>query len=62
MARNGTRQFVLVHLSRENNTPARALDTVGCALRCGGYEASVTVAPRGECSEGYIAEGMPCRK
>lgn len=62
MARNGTRRFVLVHLSRENNTPARALDTVGCALRCGGYEASVTVAPRGECSEGYIAEGMPCRK
>ena len=62
MAAGGTRQFVLVHLSRENNTPALALDAMACALRCGGYDAAVTVAPRGECSEAYIAEGASCRK
>lgn len=63
MAQRGTRQFVLVHLSRENNTPARALNTVGYALRCGGFEdIRLTAAPRGECSEAYIAEGAPCRR
>ena len=63
MADRGTRQFVLVHLSRENNTPVRALDTVGYALRCGGFEGvRLTAAPRGECSEAYIAEGASCRK
>ncbi len=62
MAAAGTRRFVLVHLSRENNTPALALDAMACALRSGGYDAAVTVAPRGECSEAYIAEGAPCRK
>ena len=62
MAAAGTRRFVLVHLSRENNTPALALDAMACALRSAGYDAAVTVAPRGECSEAYIAEGAPCRK
>ena len=36
MAKTGTRQFVLVHLSKENNTPVCALHTVECALRGGG--------------------------
>lgn len=63
MAKGGTRQFVLVHLSKENNTPDCALDTVGRALRSGGFaDVHLTVAPRGECSEAYIAEGLPCRK
>ena len=63
MAGRGTRQFVLVHLSKENNTPVRALDTVGYALRRGGFgEVRLTAAPRGECSEAYIAEGALCRK
>ena len=63
MAKTGTRQFVLVHLSKENNTPVCALHTVGCALRGSGFaDVHLTVAPRGECSEAYIAEGLPCRK
>lgn len=63
MARRGTRHFVLIHLSKENNTPDCALYTVGCALRGGGFpDVRLTVAPRGESSEAYIAEGLPCRK
>ena len=63
MARRGTRHFVLIHLSKENNTPDCALYTVGCALRSGGFpDVRLTVAPRGESSEAYIAEGLPCRK
>ena len=45
LAASGTRQFVLAHLSRENNTPERARQTVSLALS--GLDASVTVAPRG---------------
>jgi len=59
-AQCGTRQIVLAHLSRENNTPQRALDTVCLALS--GMDVSVEVAPRGELSRAYIAEGIPCRK
>lgn len=62
MARSGTRQFVLVHLSKENNDPDLALSAVSSALRRGGYEAAVCVAPRGECSAPYTAEGTVCRK
>lgn len=62
MAHCGTKQFVLAHLSRENNTPARASDTVERALKCGGFDAGVCVAPRGECSPGYRVEGTVCRK
>ena len=63
MAGRGTRQFVLAHLSRENNTPGLALETVGRALRCGGFEdVRLTAAPRAECSEAYIAEGALCRE
>lgn len=60
MARSGTRQIVLAHLSRENNTPQRALDTVSTAVA--DYGVTVTVAPRGELSEAYIAEGTLCRR
>ena len=60
MAGHGTRQFVLAHLSRENNTPQRAWDTVQAALA--DYDVTVTVAPRGELSQPYIAEGAVCRR
>ena len=49
LAEEGTRQFILAHLSRENNTPALALKAVTEALRLGSQEAdsgiSVNVAP-----------------
>lgn len=39
----GTRRFLLAHLSRENNTPALALEAAHAALA--GTEAAVSVAP-----------------
>ena len=58
MAESGTRRFVLAHLSRENNTPARALQTMETALS--GLPAAVEVAPRGELSACYEAEVTVC--
>lgn len=60
MAQQGTAQFVLAHLSKENNTPARALETVQRAVAP--FGAAVTVAPRGTLSPAYTAEGMLCRR
>ncbi len=62
MAQQGTRQFVLAHLSRENNTPARALETVQRALAAAQLPARVTVAPRSELSQRFELEGTACRK
>ena len=46
LAESGTRQFVLGHLSRENNSPARAFQTVSAALT--GSGAMLCVAPAEE--------------
>ena len=46
LAASGTRQIVLGHLSRENNSPARAYQTVAAAL-CG-TETALCVAPAAE--------------
>ena len=46
LARSGTRQILLGHLSRENNTPARARETVSAALA--GTDAALYVAPAAE--------------
>lgn len=49
LAESGTRQFVLAHLSRENNTPALALNTVFGVLKENSIDpenhVSVAVAP-----------------
>lgn len=51
------RTVVLAHLSAENNTPARALDTVcNCLAHMGaraGTDVKVAVAPRSECGVCY---------
>ena len=60
MAECGTRRFVLAHLSRENNTPARALQVMETALS--DLDVSVDVAPRGELSVCYEAEVSVCRR
>ncbi len=53
----GAHTVLLAHLSAENNTPARALDTVGRILRSGGVDPErdirLAVAPRGELSPCY---------
>ena len=56
----GTRKIILAHLSRENNTPERALQTVRSAVAELGV--TVTAAPRSGVSPAYIAEGIVCRK
>ena len=62
MAQRGTQQIVLAHLSRENNTPARALETVQRALCASRLSPTVTVAPRSELSQCFELEGSVCRK
>lgn len=58
LAQRGTRQFVLAHLSRENNTPERAYQAAALALT--GLDAAVTVAPRDRLSGPYRAEVCVC--
>ena len=62
MAAAGTRCIVLAHLSRENNTPQLAYDAVDRALRAGGVQVRLYVAPRDELSPAYETEGTPCRR
>lgn len=62
MVRRGTKEIVLAHLSRENNTPARALDTTVQMLGIHGLTARVSVAPRSAVSQCYRPEGFACRK
>lgn len=57
LAESGTRQLVLAHLSRENNTPDRAREVMERAVD--GLPVTVTVAPR--CEVGcYTAEETVC--
>jgi phosphoribosyl 1,2-cyclic phosphodiesterase len=62
MALSGTSAFVLAHLSRENNTPVMALNTVERKLSAAGFAPRLCVAPRGEVSEAYQLERCVCRK
>ena len=61
MALHGTKEIVLAHLSRENNTPQRALDTVQRSLSAAGCALRLTAAPRCDICR-YEVEGSPCRK
>ena len=61
MARRGTKEIVLAHLSRENNTPQRALDTVQRSLSAAGCDTRLSAAPRCEVCR-YKVEVLPCRK
>lgn len=54
----GTRRIVLGHLSRTNNTPKLALDTVGAALR--GVEAELLCAPANGFMDMRIGESAVC--
>lgn len=57
LAERGTRYFILGHLSRENNSPSLALQTVRAALK--GRDVSVFVAPAAERLT-VETEGAPC--
>ena len=45
LAENGAETIILGHLSRENNSPGRALDTVGGALSRAGLDIRLLAAP-----------------
>ena len=62
MAACGTECIVLAHLSRENNTPQLAYDAVNRALRAGGAQVRLYVAPRDELSPAYETENALCRR
>lgn len=62
MAERGTQEIVLAHLSKENNSPARALDTVKRALGVNGFSIPVSIAPRSELSHAYCVEVPVCKK
>ena len=49
LAEAGASELVLAHLSRDNNTPAMALNAVTAALEAAGLSLPVSVAPR-ECT------------
>ena len=61
-AESGTREIVLAHLSRENNTPVMAHDAVVRALAVLADPPALSVAPRDTLSRCYRTEDMPCRK
>lgn len=56
----GTREIVLAHLSKENNTPNLALDAVGGALE--GLDVTLSVAPRDSMSRRYETEAVSCKR
>lgn len=58
----GTREIILAHLSRENNTPAAALDAVGRALSDLDFPAALSAAPRDTLSRRYETEAVSCRR
>ena len=60
MAQCGTRCIILAHLSRENNTPQRAWDTVQRRLNTVEAEVLLEVAPRSEVSLPYGTEVPVC--
>lgn len=63
MARYGTEEIVLAHLSRENNTPQAAYDAVAACLRDAGCAVHLAVAPRDTVSPCYGGkEETACRK
>ena len=70
-AQSGTRHILLAHLSAENNTPARALETVRRTLAAGGFcpgeDLTLAVAPRSEagtpvCLDRTVRAGFSLRE
>lgn len=57
--RSGTRDILLAHLSKENNTPELAEYAVARALQAAGLSVRLGVAPRGTTSEVHICRRSP---
>lgn len=62
-ARDGTERIILAHLSKENNTPAAALEAVSAALRAADCLPKLSVAPRDTLSPAYfVPEVCVCKR
>lgn len=59
-ARAGTRAIILAHLSKENNAPQTALNTVARTLEAVDYRGRLSVAPRDGLGEVHILERVRC--
>ena len=64
LARSGTSEIVLAHLSRENNTPAQAYNAVERSLQTvKSHPTALSVAPRDHLSEAHVlGRRAVCRK
>lgn len=63
LAEQGVSELILAHLSRENNTPAMALQAVSTALSAAGLTPALSVAPRERTSEAHVVAGRTvCKK
>ena len=63
LAEAGASEIVLAHLSRENNTPAMARNTVALALTAAGLAPELSVAPRDSLGPAHIVSRRSvCRK
>lgn len=62
LAASGTQEFLLAHLSAENNTPELAFDAVSDALHAAGLTPRLSVAPRSATSGRFQTEGSLCRE
>ena len=63
LAEHGAGEIVLAHLSRDNNTPAMALNAVSAALSAAGLAPALSAAPRdvtGPCHT--VVRRAVCRK
>ena len=58
LAENGTRAIILGHLSRENNTPEKALSACRAALT--GLKTELYCAPVSGCLTVAVGRGAPC--
>ena len=59
-ARMGIRTIILAHISKDNNTPQVALNTVGRALEAVGYTGVLAAAPRDSLSREFRLEDALC--
>jgi phosphoribosyl 1,2-cyclic phosphodiesterase len=56
LAAAGAAEIVLAHLSKENNTPAMARNTVETALSAAGLSPTLTIAPRDTLGEAHVVQ------
>lgn len=60
LASSGTQEFLLAHLSAENNTPELAFEAVSAALCAAGLTPRLSVAPRSAISDCFQTEDAVC--